>query len=299
MTLKIGVDWGGTKLEVAALNGAGKIIWRRRRPTPQQDYGACIQAVKDLVLQAEAGLGGKGSVGIGIPGTLSPATGHVKNANSTWLNGRPLDKDMSRALQRPVRFANDANCLAVSEAHDGAGKGLACVFAVIIGTGVGGGIAIQSRPYVGSSGICGEWGHTPLPWPKPDELPGQQCWCGQSGCLEGYLSGPGLARDYFLISGETLSAERVIAKLHAKEQHARTCQQRYRDRLARGLAVVTNILDPDIIVLGGGLSNVGELYDGLTEKMSDYVFTDVFTTPIVKAKYGDSSGVRGAAWLWE
>ncbi len=275
--MRIGVDLGGTKTEVAVLDPAGAIILRERVPTPP-DYEGIIQTIAALVRRAEAGLPGPATVGIGIPGTLSPASGLVKNANTQALIGRPLDRDLASLLGRDIRVENDANCFALSEAADGAGAGHAVVFGVIIGTGCGGGIVVDGRVLPGRNRIAGEWGHTPLPWPRGDEYPQPRCWCGQHGCLELYLAGPGLERD-----GGAMDPA-------ARHRHA--------DRLARGLAVITNLLDPDVIVLGGGVSNLDHLYTEVPALMAQYVFSDVAVTRVVKATHGDSSGVRGAAWLW-
>ena len=297
-TMKIGVDWGGTKIEVAILDNDGNIVWRQRQPTPKEDYAGCIETLRSLINLADQEVAKKTNVGIGIPGTLSPATGLVKNANSTWLNGRPLDKDISEALDRPVRITNDANCLALSEAVDGSGKEATTVFAVIVGTGVGGGISINKMVYAGRGLIGGEWGHNPLPWPTIDEIPGNPCWCGQHGCIETYVSGTGLSREYKKLTQKTLTSEQIIGAMRAGETQATVAFETLKNRLARGLASVVNLLDPDVIVLGGGLSNVDEIYQGLTDSIAAYAFTDVFDTPIRQAKHGDSSGVRGAAWLW-
>ncbi len=297
--MKVGVDWGGTKIEVAVLNNSGEFLWRERKPTPKNDYDGCISLVHDLVLTAENAVGGNATVGVGIPGTLSPDTGLVKNANSTWMNGRPLDKDLSAAVGRPVRLANDANCLALSEAVDGAGADSHCVFAVILGTGVGGGIAINKSLHQGRSIIAGEWGHNPLPWPEAHEIPGPLCWCGRRGCMETYVSGSGLTMAYFRKTGGVLTGEAIVAAMGDGNLEAKTCFDQLKQRLARGLASVINLLDPNVIVFGGGLSNIPELYKGLDELIAPFVFTDVFNTKIIKAKHGDSSGVRGAAWLWD
>jgi fructokinase len=294
----IGIDWGGTKIEAIALSGDGRTLARRRIPTPQHDYEACIRAAAGLVLGIEEETGETGSVGIGIPGAVSPATGLVRNANSTWLNGRPLDRDMERALARPVRVENDANCLAVSEAADGAGAGAAVVFAAILGTGVGSGIAVHGRALSGRHRIAGEWGHNPLPWPDGDECPGPSCWCGKHGCIETFLAGPALAADHERHTGQRLKAEEIAAALRAGDAAARATVGRYTDRLARGLAHVVNVLDPDVIVLGGGLSEVDELYEGLAARVAPHVFSDYCDTPIRRSLHGPASGVRGAAWLW-
>ena len=283
--IRIGVDFGGTKIEAAALDAAGHFQARVRAPTPA-DYGAQLEATRDLVREAERQAGATVTrVGVGGPGSFGATSGRMRNANATVLNGRPFPADLARALDRQVRYANDANCLALSEATDGAGAGSSVVFAAIMGTGCGGGIAIDGRPIEGRNLIAGEWGHTPLPWPRPDEHPGPQCWCGRRNCLELWLSGPGFARD------AGLSAEAAAASGHP-------ALDRYVDRLARGLAVVIDLLDPDVIVLGGGVSNVARLYEDLPAAIAPYVFSDAFDTPIRKALHGDSSGVRGAAWLW-
>lgn len=295
--IRVGVDWGGTKLEVVALSPEGQTLLRKRIPTPRDDYHACITAVHRLVLNAEAEVGEPCSVGIGIPGTISPATGLVKNANSTWLNGKPLLQDMQSALNRDVRIQNDANCFAVSESVDGAGEGACVVVGVILGTGCGAGIAIDGKALVGRGGIAGEFGHTPLAPMNEKELPGNACWCGKRGCLETYVSGTGFQRTYETMTGEPshLNAQDI---LDINDTNSQASYEVYCSQLARGLAQVINMLDPDVIVLGGGMSNVKSLYKDLPLLMPLYVFTDHFDTPIMPAKHGDSSGVRGAAWLW-
>lgn len=295
--MRIGIDLGGTKLEVIALGENGDALIRERVPTPQGDYAACVQAVRDLVLMVEAKTGQSGSVGIGIPGTISPATGLVKNANSTWLNGKPLLEDMQEALAREVCIANDANCFAVSEATDGAGEGAHVVAGVIIGTGCGCGIAMDGKALTGAQGIAGEFGHTPLAPMTVEEFPGPECWCGRRGCLETYISGTGFERDYAARAGakQKLFAQEI---LDLGDATSKSAYNAYVDRLARGLAMLINIVDPDIVVLGGGMSNVDALYSDLPGLLKPHVFTDVFETSIVKSRYGDSSGVRGAAWLW-
>jgi fructokinase len=295
----IGVDFGGTKIEAVALSSGGDTLARKRIPTPREDYAACIAAVAGLVADLETTVGRQGSVGIGIPGAISAETGLVKNANSTWMIGRPLASDLEAALERPVRLENDANCLAVSEATDGAGAGAHVVWAVILGTGVGSGIAIGGRALSGRNRIAGEWGHNPLPWPEADELPGPPCYCGDHGCIETFLSGPGFASDYLRRTGVSARAEEIIAAVRAGDAEARAAFERYLDRLARGIAHVVNILDPDAIVLGGGVSDIDELYAALPELVAPHVFSDTFTTPILKNRHGASSGVRGAAWLWK
>jgi len=292
--IRIGVDFGGTKIEAAALDGEGRFQARVRAVSPGS-YEASLQTVRDLIAQAEREAGvTNASVGIGIPGSPSPAGGLIRNANTTHLNEKPLQADLERVLGRPVRLANDANCFALSEATDGAGADAQVVFGVILGTGCGAGLTVGRQVLAGHNGIAGEWGHTPLPWPKPDELPGPGCFCGRRNCLEQWISGPGFAADH----GDGEDAMTIAAAALAGDGRAQASLARYKDRLARGLAAVSDILDPDVIVLGGGMSNVAELYDGLTEAIGAYAFSDVYATPVVKARHGDSSGVRGAAWLW-
>ncbi len=295
--IRIGVDFGGTKIEAAALDEGGKILSRLRKPTPR-DYDAAIRAVQELVAETEAVAGRCERIGFAIPGSTSPRSGLVRNANSTFLNGRPFAEDLERALGRPVRLANDANCLAISEAVDGAGADAEVVFAMILGTGVGSGLAVGGRPIRGRNGVTGECGHMPLPWPRPEETPGLDCWCGLQGCLELYVSGPGLERDHHGLGGPPIPGAEVVAAAHAGEATAIAALDRYVDRLARGLAVIVDLLDPDVIVLGGGMSNTSELYQRLPGSIAPYVFSDMFETPIRPARHGDSSGVRGAAWLW-
>jgi len=292
--MRIGIDLGGTKIEGAALGPDGRFLLRRRVPTPAGDYHATVRAVRDLVLEIEAALGARGSVGVGMPGTLSPATGLVKNANSTCLNGRPLDRDVAAALARPVRFANDANCFALSEATDGAASGAASVFGVILGTGVGGGIVVAGRALVGANAIAGEWGHSPLPWPGDDERPGAPCFCGRRGCIETFLCGAALAA-----AAGVADAAEVAPRAAAGDAAAAAALARYEDRLARSLATVINLLDPEVIVLGGGLGQIAGLSARVPLRWGAYVFSDVVTTRLVPPAWGDSSGVRGAAWLWE
>lgn len=295
--MRIGIDWGGTKIEVIALGDQGETLMRERIATPQDDYGKCVHAVRDLVLKVEAETSQSGSVGIGIPGTISPATGLVKNANSTWINGKPLLQDMQDALSREVRIQNDANCFAVSEAFDGAGKGAHIVVGVILGTGCGCGIAIDGAALAGHQGIAGEFGHTPLAPMHDNEFPGNACWCGKRGCLETYISGTGFQRSYETMIGEPahLNTKEILELDNA--QSTKTYQA-YCDQLARGLCQLVNILDPDVIVLGGGMSNHDPIYKDLPPLMRNHVFSDDFTTPILKARHGDSSGVLGAARLW-
>ncbi len=297
MTVAIGVDLGGTKIEVAALDDAGRELWRRRRPTPRHDYDATLRTIRDMIAEAEAALGVRATVGVGHPGAISPASGLIKNANSTWLNGRPFDRDLEALLERPVAFANDANCLALSEATDGAAAGAEVVFAVILGTGVGGGIAVRGAVLRGANAIAGEWGHNPLPWPRDEERPGPECYCGLHGCIETWLSGPGLERDFREAGGPPLAGPEIVARAEAGAADAEAALGRYEDRLARGLATVLNLLDPDVVVLGGGLSNVARLYENVPRLWPRYVFSDRVTTALRPALHGDSSGVRGAAWL--
>jgi fructokinase len=295
--MRIGLDLGGTKIEGVALADDGRELARRRVAAPRGSYHATIHAVIALVAAIEQEAGGSGSVGIGIPGTISPATGLVKNANSTWLIGHALDRDLSRALDREVRLANDANCFALSEATDGAAAGASVVFGVIIGTGTGGGVVVNGRVVVGANAIGGEWGHNPLPAPRDDERPGPPCYCGRSGCIETFLSGPGLAREYVARGGEEVAAAEVAARAMRGETRAAECLERYEERFARAIASIINVLDPDVIVLGGGLSNIARLYERVPRLWSPHVFSDRVATRLVPAKHGDASGVRGAAWL--
>lgn len=297
---RIGIDLGGTKIEGILLDGSGTQRARRRLPTPRGDYAGTVRAMADLVESLEADTGGaRCTVGVGIPGVISPRTGLVKNANSTWLIGHPLDKDLEAALGRPVRLENDANCFAVSEAADGAAAGAHCVFGVIIGTGCGGGVVLDGRALPGRHAIAGEWGHNPLPWPDAQEWPGPDCFCGRRGCLERWISGPAFAEDHRRVTGEDLGTAEIVTRAEGGEPGARASLDRYVDRLARGLASVVNLLDPDVIVLGGGMSNVARLYQELPARLSALCFSDGVDTPILRARHGDSSGVRGAAWLWQ
>lgn len=296
--MQIGVDLGGTKIEVAALDNGGAVVVRRRVPTPRGDYAATISAITGLVQQVEHTLDRRGSIGVGIPGALSATTGLIKNSSATWLLDKALDRDLVAALGRPVRLMNDANCLAISEAADGAAAGLAVVFGVILGTGVGGGIVVEGRPLVGPNAIAGEWGHNPLPWRTAAERPGPDCYCGKRGCIETFLSGPNLARDYQAHGGGAGTAQDIVARAAGSEPIALAALARYEDRLARALSHVINILDPDAIVLGGGLSNVERLYGTLPRLLPRHVFSDHVATRILKARHGDSSGVFGAARLW-
>lgn len=299
--MRIGIDLGGTKIEVIALNESGESLFRKRIATPRGDYVATLNAIASLVNDAESATGRKGTVGVGIPGTLSPVTGKVKNANSTWLNGQFFDTDLAKILKRPVKVANDANCLAVSEAVDGAGKGAKVVFAVIIGTGCGAGIAINGQVHSGGNGVAGEWGHNPLPWQDAQDtqfLHGEHCYCGLTGCTELFVSGTGFMADYRKLSGETKTGAQIIELLQLGNEHAVTAMNHYESRLARALGQAINMLDPDVIVLGGGMSNVDGLYHSLPLQVRNWVFGRECDTPIRKALHGDSSGVRGAAWLW-
>ena len=295
---RIGIDLGGTKIEGAAIDACGSVRFRHRVATPAQDYRETINAIIDLVSTTEQEIGATPPVGIGIPGAVSPATGLIKNANSTWLIGRPLQRDLERALGRPTRLANDANCFALSEATDGAGAAAETVFGVILGTGVGGGIAIRRQILVGANAIAGEWGHNPLPWPTPDEVPGPPCWCGRSGCLETFLSGPALAADHHRHYHETLSAPEIAEAAAAGDLKCCVTLDRFMDRLARGLASVINMVDPNAIVLGGGLSGISALYEQVPRLWTRYIFSDRVDTPLLAPVHGASSGVRGAAWLW-
>jgi len=296
--LRIGVDLGGTKIEAIAVDGDASVRSRRRAPTPRHDYAATLEAIAGLVAQVEAEAGGRGSVGIGIPGAISPATGLAKNANSVWLNGQPLHRDLEKRLGRPVRLANDANCFALSEATDGAGAGARVVFGAIVGTGTGGGIVADGRVFTGANGIGGEWGHNPLPWPDASESPGPECYCSRRGCIELFLSGPGLSRDHRERTGEDLAAEAIAARAAAGDGPCEEALRRYESRMARGLATIINVVDPDVIVLGGGMSNLARLYTRVPERWAEYVFSDRVDTRLAPPRHGPASGVRGAAWLW-
>ncbi len=301
--IRLGIDLGGTKIEGIVLDTRGRTLARRRVATPREDYPATVAAVAGLVAALEHEAGARGSVGVGIPGAVSPQTGRIKNANSTWLIGAAFNRDLAAALDRPVRLANDANCFALSEAVDGAAAGAGVVFGVILGTGVGGGVVIDGKVLAGRNAIAGEWGHNPLPWPRDEERPGPTCYCGKRGCIETFLSGPGLARDYAAGEGSPASPpaspEEIETRAEAGEAAALAALDRYQDRLARGLAQVIDLLDPDVIVLGGGLSNLPRLYQSLPARLPAYVFSDRVDTELRPPRHGDSSGVRGAAWLWE
>ncbi len=294
---RIGIDLGGTKIEAIALDRDGRECFRHRIRTPR-DYGGTVEAIAGLVAAADHVTGGRGRVGVGIPGTVSPATGLVKNANSTWLIGRPLDADLAARLGRPVRVMNDANCFTLSEATDGAAAGAASVFGVILGTGVGGGIAIDGRIVPGAQLVAGEWGHNPLPAPTDDERPGPDCYCGRRGCIETFLSGPGLAADHRRVTGRTAPPEDIAAAAGGGDEAAAATIERYVERLGRALATVVNLLDPEAVVLGGGLSELPGLAERARAAMIPWVFSDTVVTRVTKNRHGPASGVRGAAWLW-
>ncbi|HXT68343.1 MAG TPA: ROK family protein [Vicinamibacterales bacterium] len=296
--MRLGIDLGGTKTAAIVLADDGRTVWESRRPTPRDDYSGTIEAIAELVAEGERAGGTACTVGIGMPGAISPATGRVKNANSTWLNGQPLKHDLERRLAREVRLQNDANCLAVSEATDGAAAGAEVVFAVILGTGCGGGVAVRGRVLTGANAISGEWGHNPLPAPEDDERPGPECYCGRRGCIETFLSGPGLSHSFRGQSGREARGEEVAALAVSGDAAARAVLDRWTVRLARALAGVINILDPNVIVVGGGLSRLQHIYKDVPARWNQWIFSDAVTTRLVPAKYGDASGVRGAAWLW-
>jgi fructokinase len=295
--MRLGIDLGGTKIEIIALDDHGAVLLRKRVATPKGDYAGTLVAIADLVRDAEAELGMQGSLGIGTPGSLSKATGLLKNSNSTHLNGKPIVQDLELLLKRTVKISNDANCFALSEATDGAAKGATVVFGVIIGTGTGAGIVVNGQVLSGINGIAGEWGHNPLPWPQAQELPGLECYCGQRGCIETFLSGPGLMKWHLKDFGESLSPDEIVARAMTGDSACERSMQSYENRLARSLAHVINILDPDTIVLGGGMSNIERLYSNVPALWGRWVFSDRVDTRLVKHKFGDSSGVRGAAWL--
>jgi len=298
MIMRIGIDLGGTKIEGIALDEKGRELLRRRVATPVGDYQATVAAIAALVRDIEQQTGQRGTVGVGTPGAVSRATGRIKNSNSVCLIGQPLGEDLAALLARPVRLANDANCFALSEATDGAAADAETVFGVIIGTGTGGGIVVRGHVLEGPNTIAGEWGHNPLPWPRDAERPGPACYCGKNGCIETFLSGPGLARDHAQETGQTLAAAEIAQRAEQGDAVCNATLERYEDRLARALASVINILDPDVIVLGGGLSNIARLYRNVARLWGIYVFSDRVDTRLLQAKYGDASGVRGAAWLW-
>jgi predicted NBD/HSP70 family sugar kinase len=298
MSMRLGVDLGGTKVELIALDGDGRELLRRRVATPQGDYLATLETVVALIRDAETVLGAQGSVGVGTPGAVSHDTGRLKNSNSVCLNDRPIQDDLERLLERPVRIANDANCFALSEAVDGSGSGHAVVFGVIIGTGTGAGVVVNGQVLEGVNGIAGEWGHNPLPWSRDEERPGPPCYCGKRGCIETFLSGPGLARDHALGTDGAKDVPDIVAGAAAGVPECTATLRRYEDRLARALAHVINILDPEVIVLGGGMSNISSLYSNVPQLWGTYVFSDRVDTRLLPPRHGDSGGVRGAAWLW-
>ena len=296
--IRIGIDLGGTKIEGIALSETGEELFRNRVATPQGDYRATLQTVSDLVAQVEKAVGEKGSIGVCTPGALSPASGLMRNSNSVCMNGKPVLSDLQQQLQRDIRIANDANCFALSEATDGAAEDAAVVFGVIVGTGTGAGVVIDKRVLLGPNAIAGEWGHNPLPWPEDSELPGPECYCGKHGCIETWLSGPGMVRDHELHNNVFLDAETIDNKARFGDEEADETLERYENRMARSLAHVINILDPDVIVLGGGMGNIKRLYKNVPMIWGDYIFSDVVNTKLVSPVHGDSSGVRGAARLW-
>jgi fructokinase len=297
--MRIGVDFGGTKIEVAVLDENGREIARQRAPTPQGDYEGCVRAIAELMRGVAAKTGAKGPVGMGIPGAISAKTGLVKTSNAIWLVGKALDRDMAAALGRKVRIENDANCFALAEAVDGAARGARCVFGAILGTGVGAGIVMNNKVFSGRTGITGEWGHNPLPWHEAAEYPGHPCYCGRHGCMERYVSGTAFTAEYASRTGHNLKGHEIVAAMRDGDAEAKATYQHYVKSLARGLAVIANVLDPNAFVLGGGMSNVDELYRDLPKLMKPHVLSDEFDTPILKPLHGDSAGVRGAAWLWD
>jgi fructokinase len=296
--MRIGVDLGGTKIEAVALDDTGSELAKQRVATPRGNYPGTLDAIAELVSALEQQTGQSGTVGVGMPGSFSTVTGVVRNANSTWLIGQPFDHDLQARLGREVRFANDANCLAVSEAVDGAGAGAAVVFAVILGTGVGGGVALNGKVHNGHNAIGGEWGHNPLGWMEPEEFPGPDCYCGKRGCIETFVSGTGFEQDFLRTTGERIRGLEIVARAASGDADADAALQRYEHRLARSIATLANVLDPDVFVLGGGMSNLPQIYETLPRLVPNWTLGGEFTTPIRPAKHGDSSGVRGAAWLW-
>ena len=297
--IRIGIDLGGTKIAGIALGPSGAVLAEQRVPTPRGDYAATLDAIRGLVAILELRAGGMGSVGVGMPGSISLKSGLAQNANSTWLNGKPFEQDLARILGQPVRTANDANCFTLSEAVDGAGQGAKSVFGVILGTGCGGGLVHDGHLISGARGIGGEWGHNPLPWPSLEECPGPRCWCGRFGCIETWVAGPALAADHARMTGVALNAPAIVAAAETGDTAAQATLDRHADRLARGLAMVINIFDPEIIVLGGGLSELKHLYQKVPPLMAPHVFCDSPEIVIRPPKHGATSGVRGAAWLWE
>jgi len=296
--VKIGIDLGGTKIEGIALSEAGEELFRQRIATPQGDYQGTLQSIVDLIKQIEAGIDEQGSIGICTPGSLSPATGLLRNSNSVCMNGKPVLDDLQNLLHKEIRMANDANCFALSEATDGVARDASVVFGVIIGTGTGAGVVVDKKVLLGANSIAGEWGHNPLSWPNDDELPGAECYCGKLGCIETWLSGPGIVRDHELYNNEFIDPETLDGKARFGDEDAKETFQRYENRMARSLAHVINILDPDVIVLGGGMGNIKRLYENVPDIWGDYVFSDTVNTKLLAPLHGDSSGVRGAAWLW-
>ena len=296
---RIGLDLGGSKIEGILMDPGATELARYRVATPRNDYAATIAAIVDLTARLKQGITAGAKIGVGVPGSISPLTGLMQNANSTWLNGRSFDRDLAVALATPVRLANDANCFALSEAIDGAAENARIVFGVILGTGCGGGLVVNGRLLDGPRGIGGEWGHNPLPWTTPDEYPGPHCWCGRKGCLETWVSGPGMAADHARVTGETLTAVEIAARATCGNGAARATLSRHADRLARGLAHVVNIIDPDVLVLGGGLSQLSHLYERLPPLMGPHIFADRGSVVIKAPKWGDASGIRGAARLWD
>jgi fructokinase len=295
----IGIDWGGTKIEGVAMTPGGRELVRLREDTPRHDYQGCIRVIVGLIARMEQQTGQRGSIGIGIPGSLEPRSRLGKGASSTWILGQPVEKDMRDALQRDIRMENDADCLAASEAIDGAGAGYNVVFAVILGSGAGAGVAVGGRAHHGPNNSAGDWGHNPLPYPHVSEVPGQPCYCGKYGCMETWVSGRAFQADYARHTSQDLKPWEIIDKMRGGDRLARLIWERYIDRTARGLSIIVNSLDPDIFVMGGGMSNIEELYADLPPALARHTFSPVFETPIRKAVHGDSSGVRGAAWLWK
>ena len=300
--LRIGIDLGGTKIEGIALDEQGVELARQRIDTPEGDYQGALAAIKSLIEQLESGIKHDATIGICTPGALSFANspvGLLKNSNSVCMNGKPVHQDLEALLQRPVKITNDANCFALSEATDGVAKNAAIVFGVIVGTGVGAGIVVNKQVLNGANAIAGEWGHNPMPWPAEDELPGLSCYCGKSGCIETFLSGPGMSKNYEMNTGHVLTSRQIVEQAEQGDLDCEQALQRYERRMAKGLAHVINILDPDVIVLGGGMGNIQRLYNNVPKLWGDYVFSDSVSTKLLPPEYGDSSGVRGAAWLWQ
>lgn len=297
--MRIGIDLGGTKIEGIALSNDGTVLAQQRINSPRGNYREILRAIAGVVAGLEKQAGRHGRIGIGTPGALSPATGLMRNSNSTELNGQALKADLETLLGREIRMVNDANCFALSEATDGAAQGVPVVFGIILGTGVGAGVVVNGRVLTGINAVAGEWGHNPMPWAREDDLPGAECYCGKKGCIETYLSGPAFSREYAELTGNQLSPDKIVKQAEQGDDKSETCLRRYEDRLARALAHVINMLDPDTIVLGGGMSNIQRLYKNIPGLWGEYVFSDVVNTRLVAPKYGDASGVRGAAWLWD